>query len=109
MDSPRTYFWLLLALLVSCFSLAAHLQPQFRLMQLNDERTKWVVDLHSQLRPLRFSRADGDLFKVAIGDSGKMFANSFYVKADEYYHSGYYPTIFDDNTAFKTAHMAEDT
>jgi tetratricopeptide (TPR) repeat protein len=38
-----------------------------------------------------------------------MFANSFYVKADEYYHSGYYPTIFDDKTAFQTAHMAEDT
>ncbi len=31
------------------------------------------------------------------------------MKADEYYHSGYYPTIFDDNAAFQTAHMAEDT
>jgi tetratricopeptide (TPR) repeat protein len=38
-----------------------------------------------------------------------MFANSFFVKADEYYHSGYYPTIFDNNEAFKTPHMAEDT
>ena len=27
-----------------------------------------------------------------------MFANSFFVKADEYYHSGYYPTIFDNNS-----------
>ena len=38
-----------------------------------------------------------------------MFANSFFVKADAYYHSGYYPTIFDNNDAFQTPHMAEDT
>lgn len=105
----RTSILLLIALMVCCFSLAARLQPRFELMQLNDQRTGWVLNLHSQLRPLRFSRADGDLFKVALGDSTKMFANSFYVKADEYYHSGYYPTMFDDNQAFQTTHMAEDT
>lgn len=44
-----------------------------------------------------------------LGDSSRMFANSFFVKADEYYHSGYYPTIFDNNEAFKTPHLAEDT
>jgi hypothetical protein len=109
MASPRTYWLLLIALLVCCFSLAAQLQPQFQLMQLNDARTQWVVDLHSQLKPLRFSRADGDIFKVVLGDSTKMFANSFYVKADEYYHSGYYPSMFDDNAAFQTTHMAADT
>jgi len=38
-----------------------------------------------------------------------MFANSAFVEADAYYHSGYYPTIFDNNEAFKTPHMAEDT
>ncbi len=38
-----------------------------------------------------------------------MFANEFHVKADAYYHSGFYPTIFDNNEAFKTQHMAEDT
>ncbi len=77
------------ALLVACFGLAAHLEPQFQ---------AW-----------RGSRASGDIFNVVLGDSRRMFANSFYVKADEYYHSGYYPTIFDNNEAFKTAHMAEDT
>ncbi len=56
-----------------------------------------------------WSRATGDIFNVVLGDSRRMFANEFYVKADEYYHSGYYPTIFDDNAAFQTAHMAEDT
>jgi tetratricopeptide (TPR) repeat protein len=89
MNSPRTIFLLLVALLVSCFGLAAHLQPQFQ---------AW-----------RGSRASGDIFNVVLGDSRRMFAQSFYVKADEYYHSGYYPTIFDNNEAFKTAHMAEDT
>ncbi len=89
MNSPRTYFLLLAALLVLCFGLAADLHPQF-------------VTLLS-------SRANGDVFKILLGDSRKLFANEFYVKADAYYHSGFYPTIFDDNKAFKTAHMAEDT
>jgi tetratricopeptide (TPR) repeat protein len=85
----RTLWLLLLALLVAGFGLAARLDSQFQ---------TW-----------RGSRTGGDLFQVALGDSRRMFANSFYVKADEYYHSGYYPTIFDDNAAFQTAHMAADT
>lgn len=89
MPSPRPYFLLLVALMVACFGVAAHLGPEFQ---------AW-----------RGSRSRGDIFHVALGDSTRMFANSFYVKADEYYHSGYYPTMFDDKTAFQTAHMAEDT
>ena len=89
MNSPRTFFLLLLALLVSCFGLAAHLQPQFQ---------GW-----------RGSRATGDIFNVVLGDSRRLFANQFYVKADAYYHSGYYPSMFDDNAAFQTTHMAADT
>jgi len=89
MASPRTYLLLLIALLVACFGVAAHLEPEFQ---------AW-----------RGSRSTGDIFNIALGDSRRMFANSFYVKADEYYHSGYYPSIFDDRTAFQTAHMAADT
>ena len=89
MNPTRTYLLLLLALLVLGFGLASDLQPQFR--------------------ALRLSRADGDIFAVLRGDSRRMFANEFYVKADAYYHSGFYPTIFDNNAAFETAHMAEDT
>jgi len=80
---------LLAALLVLSFGIAADLQPQF---------TAWPG-----------SRADGDVFKILLGDSRKLFANEFYVKADSYYHSGFYPTIFDKTEAFKTVHMAEDT
>ena len=38
----------------------------------------------------------------------RLFANHFYVKADAYYHSGYYPTIFDNQQGHQTAHMAAD-
>ena len=90
MNSPRTIFLLLLALLVFCFGLAADLQPRF------------------QAHGNRRHQSNG-FFNLLLGDSSKLFANSFFVKADAYYHSGYYPTIFDNNAAFKTPHVAEDT
>src|SRR5687767_6377013 len=37
----------------------------------------------------------GDVLTVALGDSRKLFARHFYVKADAYFHNGYYPTIYD--------------
>ena len=90
MNSPRTFFLLLLALLVFCFSLAAHLQPQFQVLENNRKQSN-------------------NFFSLLLGDSSRMFANSFFVKADEYYHSGYYPTIFDNNSGFQTPHVAADT
>ena len=90
MNSPRTFFLLLVALLVFCFGLAAELLPRFEVL----ERQRHQSD---------------NFFSLLLGDSRRMFANSFFVKADEYYHSGFYPTIFDNNSAFKTTHIAEDT
>ena len=52
---------------------------------------------------------DDDPIAHWLGNSRRLFAMSSYVKADAYLHSGYYPTIFDNNQAFKTPHMAEDT
>jgi tetratricopeptide (TPR) repeat protein len=46
---------------------------------------------------------------VLIGGGQKLFAGSFYREADVYYHSGYYPSIYDNREAFETAHMAADT
>lgn len=89
MNSPRTWVLLLVALLVLCFGLAAQLTPQFQ--------------------AARWSRSGGDIFNVVLGDSRRMFAQTFFVKADAYYHSGYYPGIFDNNAAFQTTHMAADT
>jgi tetratricopeptide (TPR) repeat protein len=90
MNSPRTFFLTLLALLIFCFGIAANLQPRFQAL----ENTR---------------RQSDNFFNLLLGDSSRMFANSFYVKADEYYHSGFYPTIFDNNEAFETPHIAEDT
>jgi hypothetical protein len=90
MNSPRTLFLLLVALLIFCFGLAADLQPQFQSLENNRKQSD-------------------NFFSLLLGDSSKIFANSFFVKADAYYHSGFYPTIFDNNSAFQTPHIAEDT
>jgi tetratricopeptide (TPR) repeat protein len=45
---------------------------------------------------------------IAIGDGQRIFAGHFYRKADVYFHSGMYPSIFDNNESFKTAHIGED-
>jgi len=50
-----------------------------------------------------------DPLAVLLGDTRTLFANSFFVKADAYFHSGYYPTIFDNNAPFKTPHIGEDS
>jgi tetratricopeptide (TPR) repeat protein len=90
MNPARTLFLLLIALLVLCFGLAADLAPQFQ--------------------SLENSRHQSDnFFSLLLGDSSRIFANSAFVEADAYYHSGYYPTIFDNNEAFQTPHIAEDT
>jgi tetratricopeptide (TPR) repeat protein len=36
-----------------------------------------------------------NVIAVALGDSRKLFARHFFVKADAYFHAGYYPTIYD--------------
>lgn len=81
---------MLIALLVLCFGLAAYLEPWFHAWQGNRAQT-------------------GDSLDVLLGSSRCMFAGYFYRKADVYYHSGYYPSIFDNRQAFETPHMAEDT
>ncbi|HEX7577076.1 MAG TPA: hypothetical protein VF430_03460 [Verrucomicrobiae bacterium] len=90
MNSARTLWLLLIALLVLCFGLAADLHPRFQTMERN-------------------RRQSNNFFSLLLGDSSRIFANSFFTKADAYYHSGFYPTIFDNNAAFQTPHVAEDT
>ena len=47
-----------------------------------------------------------NLLSVALGDSRRLFAKHFYVKADAYFHSGYYPSIFDQRPDEDKLHMA---
>jgi tetratricopeptide (TPR) repeat protein len=90
MRSARPVYLTLIALFVLCFGLAAYLEPWFLAWQ--------------------GSRAQsGDPLNVLLGSSRRMFAGYFYRKADVYYHSGYYPSIFDNRENFETPHMAEDT
>lgn len=80
--------WIFLLLLAACFALATVFQPA---------ASAWT------------SRADaggGGLLKVILGDSRQMFARHFFIKADVYFHSGYYPSIFDQAQAPKdTQHL----
>jgi tetratricopeptide (TPR) repeat protein len=90
MNSSRTLWLLLVALFVLCFGLGAGLQPPYQAIENANHQSN-------------------NFFILLFGDSSRLFANAAFVKADAYYHSGYYPTIFDNNQAFKTPHMAEDT
>jgi tetratricopeptide (TPR) repeat protein len=90
MRSPRTYWLIVIALLVFCFGTAARLELWFQAWEGNRAQS-------------------GNLLSILLGDSRRVFANHFFVKADAYFHSGYYPTVFDNRQAFATPHMAEDT
>jgi tetratricopeptide (TPR) repeat protein len=63
-------------LLVMAFSLAAWLEPW---------RQNWATA----------RGCSDDILAIALGDSRKLFAKHAYVKADAYFHSGYYPSIYD--------------
>jgi tetratricopeptide (TPR) repeat protein len=87
MRSTRVIPLLLVLLFLSCFSLAAWIVPRAQAQRQSQPR---------------------DVLGVLFGESRRMFANEFFVKADEYFHSGFYPTIFDNQQSFQTPHMAED-
>src|SRR5882724_8407333 len=77
-------YLVLLLLVAACFTLATALQP----------------------RALNWShRGNSDnVLKVLFGDGRRLFADHFFRKADVYFHSGYYPTIFDRSQAPKDTH-----
>lgn len=68
-----------------------------------------VTSLEPWFQSWQGNRAQSaDLLAVLLGDARRAFANHFFIKADAYFHSGYYPSIFDNRTAFQTPHMAAD-
>jgi len=85
MNRSATPFLILLLLASACFAIATALQPH--IMRLLQARQSSVLE-------------------VLLGDGRRMFANHFFVKADIYFHSGYYPSIFDHAPAQPdTAHL----
>src|SRR5262245_35572953 len=72
-------------LLVSCFSLATWLGPRFAEL---------------------FNNHDKGFIAGVIGESRRLFANQIYVRSDVYFHSGYYPSIFDQASTEHENHLA---
>ena len=70
----------LILLLVGCFSLAAWLEPRHVEKQHQGE-------------------ASNSVLASLLGDGRKTVADFFAVEADVYFHSGYYPSIFDQARA----------
>lgn len=77
------------ALLVTGAGLAARLDSWY---------LQWPGNRAQTLNPL----------DVYVGQGQRLFGAHFYRMADVYYHSGYYPSIFDNHEAFQTEHMAGD-
>jgi len=85
MKRSATPFLILLLLACACFAMATTLQP--RIMRELQARQSGVLE-------------------ILLGDGRRMFANHFFIKADVYFHSGYYPSIFDHAPSQPdTAHM----
>ncbi len=93
-DASQQYLghkWLILALLATLvFSLATCLVPHFE---------SHAPQGQSNTGPLA----------ALLGDGRRLFANHFFVKADAYFHSGYYPSIYDNRESFQTPHIGEDS
>ena len=88
----RAYFLslgLLGLLVMLAFSLATKLEPWFQ---------GWAGN----------RATSANLLQVALGDSRRLFAKHFFVKADAYFHNGYYPTIYDNKEDYTKVHIAED-
>lgn len=80
--------WVVAFLLTLCFSLGSGLQTWYQ---------TWSG-----------SRAQTSLLQILLGDGRKLFADYFYTQADVYFHSGYYPSMFDQNPEAECNHMLPD-
>jgi tetratricopeptide (TPR) repeat protein len=76
MKKVSPYWWLTLLLAV-CFTLGTLFVPL-------TEKEKWDGNIGSE-----------NAMKLLLGDGRKLFANEFLTMGDVYFHSGYYPSIFD--------------
>lgn len=85
----RAYLLSLSLLAAVAFSLGTAIEPWFQTWQGN--RT-----------------GSANVLQVALGDGRRLFSNHFFLKADAYFHNGYYPSIFDRlSKVGESAHMAE--
>ena len=82
--------WTVLFLLVCCMSLATVLDPEFRRLQNRGTSSAGVL-------------------VALMGDSRHLFAHQFFAMADAYFHSGFYPTIFDSQKPGTKSDLKEES
>lgn len=78
-------YWLLALLLAVCFTLATLFVP----------RATWWNDVPRAADWNKRTLQSDNVFKLLFGEGRRLFANELFVMADVYFHSGYYPSIFD--------------
>jgi hypothetical protein len=54
--------------------------------------------LGPRIDALASSDRSDNFFSLLFGDGRKLLANQFFTMADVYFHSGYYPSVFDKNS-----------
>ena len=81
--------WLLALLLTLCFTLATMFVPQ----------TPWWNDVPRAADWNKAQSQSDNVFKLLFGEGRRLFANEMFDMADAYFHSGYYPSIFDKSVA----------
>lgn len=86
MKSPSPW-WLLALLLTLCFTLATVFVP----------RAKWWNEVPRAADWNKGQSAANNVFKLLLGEGRRLFANEMFDMADAYFHSGYYPSIFDQS------------
>ena len=77
--------WSLALLLVICFTLATVLVP----------RSAWWNDVPEAADWNKTQSQSDSVFKLLFGEGRRLFGNEMFDMADAYFHSGYYPSIFD--------------
>jgi tetratricopeptide (TPR) repeat protein len=80
----------LVLLLVACFGLAARLEYS----------RPWRMDIGGK---------SPSALALLMGESRRLFANHLVAKADAYFHSGYYPSIFDTARKEEKTHIEAAT
>jgi hypothetical protein len=77
-------------LLVCCATLATMLDPQFQRLHTRENSSAGVL-------------------VALMGDSRRLFAHQFFAMADAYFHSGFYPTIWDAKKAGEKSDLKEES
>lgn len=55
------------------------------------------------------TKEPGSVFALLLGESRRAFSDQFFLKADAYFHQGYYPSVFDLALPDGKTHLAKET